>query len=327
MEDKNLKEVLNKVSDSSNRRCANSNSMEVENMVRRAETLNSIRELNLSDHTQKLIEKKFGTDVDSIVKIGRDIALGYDMHPEHEDKGPGYIRELVKALDEAGFVRHDIYPRTWCIWGLYAAMLNYYSLAIGKISLATLVVRRDFTSSKEYESMVAVSDNDFEKLMVALGSLTERERTILVLRFGLDDGAPKSLKQVGKAFGVTGQYIRQLEVRALIKMREPSRLCKLPALFGFIPPAPPAEPEPEYHFSEDGTKTANIDTDDIRNLNLSARVYNRLKRSERINTVEDILNYPKEDWPKIKYLGRKGTLEIQDKMRAVGYPDFCINLS
>lgn len=295
-------------------------------MVRKAETLNSFKELQLSSYTRQMIKKKFGTDIELAIKAGRESALSNDMNPRCADQGPKYWREFVKTLDEAGFIRHDLYPRTWRIWGLYFAILNYRTFTGDKVSLATLVDRETFTSSEEYENMPAVSDEDFEKVMTTLGLLPEREQTILVLRFGLEDGKTRDLTTTGRLLHVTRERIRQLEQRALKKMRNPERLCKLPALFGFTPPAPPAEPEPEYHFSEDGTKIANIDND-IRNLNLSVRAYNCLKRFAKIDTIEDILNYPKEDWPKIKNLGRKATLEIQDKMHAVGYPDFNINLS
>ena len=66
-----------------------------------------------------------------------------------------------------------------------------------------------------------------EQLMEALDTLTEREQQVLRLRFGLDDGKPRTLEEVGKQFHVTRERIRQIEAKALRKLRHPSRSKKL----------------------------------------------------------------------------------------------------
>lgn len=66
-----------------------------------------------------------------------------------------------------------------------------------------------------------------EQLMEALETLTEREQKVLRLRFGLDDGRPRTLEEVGKVFSVTRERIRQIEAKALRKLRHPSRSKKL----------------------------------------------------------------------------------------------------
>ena len=66
-----------------------------------------------------------------------------------------------------------------------------------------------------------------EQLDNALCSLTERERRVLELRFGLDDGRSRTLEEVGAEFGVTRERIRQIEAKALRKLRHPSRAKKL----------------------------------------------------------------------------------------------------
>lgn len=66
-----------------------------------------------------------------------------------------------------------------------------------------------------------------EQLMEALSTLTEREQKVLRLRFGLDDGKPKTLEEVGGEFHVTRERIRQIEAKALRKLRHPSRCRKL----------------------------------------------------------------------------------------------------
>ena len=66
-----------------------------------------------------------------------------------------------------------------------------------------------------------------EAMAEALETLSERERDVLVMRFGIKDGREKTLEEVGKAFGVTRERIRQIEAKALRKLRQPSRARQL----------------------------------------------------------------------------------------------------
>ena len=66
-----------------------------------------------------------------------------------------------------------------------------------------------------------------EQLMDVLDTLTPREEKVLRLRFGLDDGHQRTLEEVGKEFNVTRERIRQIEAKALLKLRQPSRSKKL----------------------------------------------------------------------------------------------------
>ncbi len=66
-----------------------------------------------------------------------------------------------------------------------------------------------------------------EQLVDVLGTLTDREQKVLRLRFGLDDGRARTLEEVGKEFNVTRERIRQIEAKALRKLRHPSRSRKL----------------------------------------------------------------------------------------------------
>jgi len=66
-----------------------------------------------------------------------------------------------------------------------------------------------------------------DKLADVLCTLTERERKVLELRFGLGDGYSRTLEEVGKQFKVTRERIRQIEAKALRKMRHPTRIRQL----------------------------------------------------------------------------------------------------
>jgi len=66
-----------------------------------------------------------------------------------------------------------------------------------------------------------------EQLMSVLSTLTPREEMVLKLRFGLEDGRARTLEEVGKEFKVTRERIRQIEAKALRKLRHPSRSRKL----------------------------------------------------------------------------------------------------
>ena len=66
-----------------------------------------------------------------------------------------------------------------------------------------------------------------EQLLGVLDTLTPREEKVLRLRYGLDDGRPRTLEEVGKEFNVTRERIRQIEAKALRKLRHPSRSKRL----------------------------------------------------------------------------------------------------
>ena len=78
-------------------------------------------------------------------------------------------------------------------------------------------------------SRIKTQSFDFflRKVNEVLETLTPREARVLSLRYGLEDGNPKTLEEVGKEFNVTRERIRQIEAKALRKLRHPSRSKKL----------------------------------------------------------------------------------------------------
>jgi RNA polymerase primary sigma factor len=87
----------------------------------------------------------------------------------------------------------------------------------------------DFIEDKSSESPSEVTSFSLlkDKLTGVLSSLSERERKVLELRFGIGDGYPRTLEEVGKQFRVTRERIRQIEAKALRKMRHPTRIRQL----------------------------------------------------------------------------------------------------
>ncbi|MDW8309306.1 MAG: RNA polymerase sigma factor RpoD [Verrucomicrobiales bacterium] len=103
----------------------------------------------------------------------------------------------------------------------------------------------DFIEDKSAENPIDITSFSLlkDKLNEVLGSLTPRERQVLEMRFGLIDGSPRTLEEVGRHFNVTRERIRQIEAKALRKMRHPTRLRQLQGfLESTVPAFAPAPP-------------------------------------------------------------------------------------
>ena len=87
----------------------------------------------------------------------------------------------------------------------------------------------DFIEDKDADAPVKTVAHELlrEDLAEVLGSLSARERDVLRLRFGMDDGKQRTLEEVGQLFGVTRERIRQIEAKALRKLRHPNRSKRL----------------------------------------------------------------------------------------------------
>jgi RNA polymerase primary sigma factor len=86
-----------------------------------------------------------------------------------------------------------------------------------------------FVSDSNQPTLYDKVSKEFLKdyLTEVLDTLSDREKKVLIMRFGLDDGKPKTLEDVGKEFKVTRERIRQIEAKAIRKLRHPTRAKKL----------------------------------------------------------------------------------------------------
>ena len=87
----------------------------------------------------------------------------------------------------------------------------------------------DFIEDETIKSPVEVATQNLlrEQLLAVIETLTPREQKVIRLRYGLDDSHPRTLEEVGKEFNVTRERIRQIEAKALRKLRNPNRSKKL----------------------------------------------------------------------------------------------------
>ena len=148
--------------------------------------------------------------INKLVRIQRQLLqeLGRDPSPEEIGKemnmSPDKIREIQKISQEP-------------------------------VSLETPIGEEEDSSLGDFiEDSTAVAPPDAasdsmlrEQLNQGLDSLADRERKVIKFRFGLEDGHPRTLEEVGREFGVTRERIRQIESKTLAKLRHPSRSARL----------------------------------------------------------------------------------------------------
>ncbi|MDR1905335.1 MAG: RNA polymerase sigma factor RpoD [Clostridiales bacterium] len=118
-------------------------------------------------------------------------------------------------------------------------VIEVQKIALDPLSLETPIGEEDDSHLGDFiEDFSAASPSDYaessilkEQLLQVLTTLTPREEKVLRLRYGLDDSKPRTLEEVGKEFNVTRERIRQIEAKALRKLRHPNRIKKLKDFF------------------------------------------------------------------------------------------------
>ena len=104
-------------------------------------------------------------------------------------------------------------------------VMEIMQIAREPASLETPIGEEDDSNLGDFvaDNNVVTPEGNVEHIDALLGDLKERERQVIVLRFGLEDGHPRTLEEVGKEFNVTRERIRQIEAKALRKLRNPVR--------------------------------------------------------------------------------------------------------
>ena len=144
--------------------------------------------------------------INKMSKMQRKLTLGLGYEPS--------VAELAEALEMSE-----------------EKVMEIMQIAREPASLETPIGEEDDSNLGDFvaDSNVLTPEGNVESVMLKehidalLGDLKERERQVIVLRFGLEDGHPRTLEEVGKAFNVTRERIRQIEAKALRKLRNPVR--------------------------------------------------------------------------------------------------------
>ncbi|WP_018661458.1 RNA polymerase sigma factor RpoD [Heyndrickxia acidiproducens] len=148
--------------------------------------------------------------INKLIRVQRSLLqdLGREPSPEEiaeeMDISPEKVREIIKIAQEPVSLETPIGEED-------------------DSHLGDFIEDQDATSPSDHAAYELLK----EQLEDVLDTLTDREENVLRLRFGLDDGRTRTLEEVGKVFGVTRERIRQIEAKALRKLRHPSRSKRL----------------------------------------------------------------------------------------------------
>ena len=148
--------------------------------------------------------------INKLARVQRQLTLELGREPNEE--------ELAKKMNTTVEKVHEI-----------------YKISQDPVSLETPIGEEDdshlgdFIKDERNLSPEEFATNEMlkDEISQVLETLTEREEKVIRLRFGLEDGKPRTLEEVGQMFGVTRERIRQIEAKALRKLRHPSRSRKL----------------------------------------------------------------------------------------------------
>lgn len=310
-------------------------------MVRTAASLKTFEELDLSD-AHKIYLCKMGNEkgftLEEWVIAGRriafDVADGLTDHLTMRDL------ELFSALDKAGFIRHDLYPRTYCLLGFYGFLTGEHLW--------------DYLcdNSEYYETLPVVTDEQVESVIESLDNrLGTREAEVIKLRWGIgiDNPKPCTPEQVAQAIGITHERVRQIEAKAFRRLKYKN---DLPAIFD----VPDKEEKVDaiikeldelyenpvvkrvaelrqrlntmskepFVYAEKASKYVSYisgpydDPTAIDSLGLSGRTQCALRRAN-VYTVADVMRCAENGWTNVKNLGTKGVKEVEARIRALGY--------
>lgn len=308
-------------------------------MVRKARSLKSLDELDLKKSTRSLIIKK-DFPLGFVVMLGRNAI--YHLENSSSAKYPSWRVDLGKALDKAGFIRHDINFKSFCVGKVYkCAYREFESQIIGSF--------KEIEVNEQYENFHPITDGQFESVKVALRDiLSEREYKVAILWFGFEDGKTWDRENIASRLGLPVEHVRLIcakSVRKLVACR-----AKLPYLFfsqesedsvnnlihqlNILHNDPIFKREAELRaqlrdfshspFSCAEKATAYLigrNATDLDKVGFSVRTYNCLRRAG-IETISDVLDYPKEEWPKVRNISEKILKEVERKIRALGLSDF-----
>jgi RNA polymerase primary sigma factor len=153
--------------------------------------------------------------INKVIRVSRQLLqeLGHDPSPEEIAEEMGMpvekVREILKIAQEPVSLETPIGEEE-------------------DSHLGDFIPDEDASEPSEAASATLLK----EQLVEVLGSLTPREEKVLKLRFGIEDGRTRTLEEVGKEFNVTRERIRQIEAKALRKLRHPTRISKIK---GYLP--------------------------------------------------------------------------------------------
>src|SRR5205823_1505207 len=158
--------------------------------------------------------------INKLVRVSRRLIQEYGREPTSE--------EIAQAMSEAGQPDSNV---------IYTAqrIREIQKMSQDPVSLETPIGEEedshlgDFIADPTAVAPLEAASQQLlrEQVEDVLASLTSRERRVIQLRFGLEDGRSRTLEEVGRVFGVTRERIRQIEAKALRKLRHPSRSRKL----------------------------------------------------------------------------------------------------
>ena len=159
--------------------------------------------------------------------------------PVHMMETIGKINAIDRKLNEKSMTNREKIEAIAEELGVPVEYVDYclaiQSSLLSDASLDTPIGEDEDTSLLDMiptDSVLSVEDEVAAKVLgetlnEILGTLTERQRKVLELRFGINDGKERTLEEVGQVFGVTRERIRQIEAKALRKLRHPSRSRKI----------------------------------------------------------------------------------------------------